>query len=100
MSRKLIVLLAVPALSFAQQPAAVQDTSRRSVAAQDAPRPITIPEAVRLARENNVAAVTSANQIRTAQNQVRSARAQRLPSLSASLSQNKSAGQRIGPQNT
>ncbi len=98
MSRKLIVLLAVPALSFAQRPATVQDTSARS--AQGGPVQITIQDAVRLARENNVSAVTAANSIRTAQNQVRSARAQRLPSLSASLSQNKSAGQRIGPQNT
>lgn len=100
MSRKLIALLAVPALSLAHRAAAAQDTTRQAAVAPDAPRPISLQEAVRLARENNVSAITAANQIRTAQNQVRSARAQRLPSLSASLSQNKSAGQRIGPQNT
>jgi len=100
MSRKLILLFAASALSFAPKPATAQDTTSRSVVAQGAPRPISVQEAVRLARENNVSAITAANQIRTAQNQVRSARAQRLPSLNASMSQNKSAGQRIGPQNT
>jgi outer membrane protein len=91
MSRKLIALLAVPALSFAQQPAAVQDSSIRA---------ITLQEALQLATENNVAAVTSANAIRSAQNTVRSARAQYYPTLSASAGQSRSAGDRIGQSGT
>jgi hypothetical protein len=66
MSRKLIILLAVPALSLAQQPSAVLDTSVHA---------ISLEEALRLSKENNVATVTSANAVRSAQNLVRSARA-------------------------
>jgi outer membrane protein len=91
MFRKLIPLLAAPALTFAQAPAAVQDTSLH---------PISLQEAVRLARENNVAAVTSENAIRSAQNQVRSARANYLPTLSGSMGQSRSAGERIGQSGT
>src|SRR5205085_4912228 len=58
MFSKLIPLLAVPALSLAQTPPPVQDTTLH---------PISVQEAVRLAQEGNVAAVTSTNQIRSFQ---------------------------------
>src|SRR5438874_7418335 len=87
MFSKLIILLAVPALTFAQQPTVLQDTIFH---------PISVTEAVKLAQQNNPAAITAANQIRSSENQVRSARAAFLPSLTTSLSQGKSAGQRLG----
>jgi outer membrane protein len=88
---KLTTLLVVPALAFAQAPAPVQDTMYH---------PISLVEALRLAKENNVAAITTENSIRLAQNQVRSARAQWLPSVNGNISQNKSAGDRIGQSGT
>ena len=88
MFRKLIPLLAAPAWLGAQQPAT--DTAFH---------PISMGEAVRLAKENNVSNVTAANSVRSFNNTVRSARAAMLPDLTANASQSKSAGQRVGPGN-
>lgn len=88
MFRKLIPLLAAPVWIGAQQPAT--DTTFH---------PITMAEAVRLAKENNVSNITSANSVRSANNSVRSARAAMYPTLNASAGQSKSAGQRVGPGN-
>ena len=87
MLRNLTLLLATPAVLAAQQ---VTDTTFH---------PISVNEAVRLANENNVSNITAANAIRTANNNVRSARAAMIPTLNASAGQSKSAGQRVGPGN-
>ena len=63
MFRKLIALLAAPMVLGAQQ---MTDTTFH---------PITITDAVRLARDNNVSNVTAANTVRSATYSVRSARA-------------------------
>ncbi len=89
MRGKLIALLAAPALLGAQQ--AIPDATFR---------PISLAEALRLAHENNVQNITSDNAIRTANNSVRSARAQLyFPNVNATLGQNKSYGERLGPSN-
>ena len=88
MFRKLIPLLAAPVWLGAQQ--AVTDTTFH---------PISMTEAVRLAKENNVSNITSANSVRSANNSVRSARAAMYPNFTASAGQSKSAGQRVGPGN-
>ncbi|HSQ30226.1 MAG TPA: TolC family protein [Gemmatimonadaceae bacterium] len=88
MFRKLIPLLAAPVWLGAQQP--VTDTTFH---------PISMTEAVRLAKENNVSNITAANTVRSANNSVRSARAAMYPTLTASAGQSKSAGQRVGPGN-
>lgn len=94
MLSKLIPLLVAPALLGAQQQvqavAAMGDTSFH---------PISMAEAVRLAKENNVANISGNNSIRLANNAVRAAKAQLYPTLNATAGQNKSAGQRVGPQN-
>jgi outer membrane protein len=84
MFRKLIVLLAAPVVVGAQQ---MTDTTLR---------PISITEAVRLARENNVSNITAVNGVRSASNSVRAARAALYPTLNASAGQTKSAGDRLG----
>jgi outer membrane protein len=84
MFRKLIVLLAAPVVVGAQQ---MPDTTLR---------PISITEAVRLARENNVSNITASNGVRSATNSVRAARAALYPTLNASAGQTKSAGDRLG----
>ena len=84
MFRKLIVLLAAPVVVGAQQ---MTDTTLR---------PISITEAVRLARENNVSNITAINGVRSASNSVRAARAALYPTLNASAGQTKSAGDRLG----
>jgi len=84
MFRKLIFLLAAPVVVGAQQ---MTDTTFH---------PITITDAVRLARENNVANITAANSVRSANNSVRSARAQLYPTLTGTAGQTKSAGDRLG----
>src|SRR5262249_11400824 len=62
---------------------------------------ITLAEALRLAKDNNVSAVTSENAIRSANNAIRSARAQLYyPNISASAGQSWSAGDRIGQSGT
>ena len=68
MLRKLIVLLAAPAILGAQQ--ATTDPTLR---------PISMAEAVRLAKENNVSNITAANSVRSANNSVRAARAAMYP---------------------
>lgn len=83
MFTKLAILLAAPVVLAAQQ-------------TSETYRPISLQEAIRLVRENNVAAITSANTIRTASNSVRAARAQLFPTVNASAGQNKSAGERPG----
>jgi outer membrane protein len=88
MFRKLIPLLAAPVWLGAQQP--VTDTTFH---------PISMTDAVRLARENNVSNITASNAVRSSNNNVRAARAAMYPDLTASASQSKSAGQRVGPGN-
>jgi outer membrane protein TolC len=83
MFSKLVILLAAPAI----------------LAAQTTPagfRPISLAEAIRLTKENNVQVIQSANAIRQASNTARSARAQLYPTLSVNAGQSKSAGQRPG----
>ena len=84
MFNKLVILLAAPAVLAAQQ--RVDSTYRQ----------VTLAEAIRLAKENYVSSVTSANAIRSASNQVRAARANYLPTLALSAGQSKSAGDRLG----
>lgn len=88
MFRQLIVLLAAPLALGAQQP--VTDTTLH---------PISLADAVRLANENNVANITAANAVRSANNGVRSARAALLPNVNVSAGQNKSYGDRLGQSN-
>jgi outer membrane protein len=97
MFRKLIPLLAAPAIVGAQQQVQVQPQVQPP--ADTTFHPISIAEAVRLAKENNVANITAANTIRTANNGVRSARAAFIPTLTASAGQGISAGQRLGQAN-
>jgi len=99
MFTKLISLLAVPVLASAQQ---VQRTQQVQVQqpVDTAFRPISLADAVRLAKENNVSAITANNAIRSANLQVRSARAQLLPNVSATAGQGKSAGDRLGQSGT
>jgi outer membrane protein len=89
MFRKLIpLLLAAPVVLGAQQ---MTDTSLHQVSLQ---------EAVKLAKENNVTAVTAANSVRSSTLQIRSAKAQLYPNVSLSAGQNKSIGDRVGPSQT
>ncbi|HEY4218956.1 MAG TPA: TolC family protein [Gemmatimonadaceae bacterium] len=88
MFRKLIVLLAVPAFVGAQQ--AMTDTTFHQ---------ISMADALRLAHDNNYQNITSDNAIRSANNSLRSAHAQLYPTLSASASQSKSYGERLGQSN-
>jgi outer membrane protein len=85
MFRKLILLLAAPVVLGAQQQMA--DTTFH---------PITIADAVRLARENNVSNITAGNTVRSANYSVRSARAALYPTLNATASQTKTAGDQLG----
>src|SRR5690242_5882267 len=82
MFRKLVILLAAPALLSAQQ--------------GDSVRAISLQDAIRLARENYVGAVTAENAVRSANLQVRSIRSQLWPSLTTSFGASKSAGQKLG----
>jgi outer membrane protein len=84
MFAKLMPLLVAPALVGAQQ---MTDSTFH---------PISQQEAVSLAKQNNISAITAANAVRTANNNVRTARAQLFPTLSASAGQGKSAGDRLG----
>ena len=93
MHRKLIVLLAAPAVLGAQQTPQAQQVTTDSTL-----RPITMADAVRLAKENNVSNITSYNAVRSANNSVRSARAAMFPTLTASAGQSISAGQRVNNQ--
>lgn len=80
-----IALFAAPALAGAQQ--TMPDTTFH---------PISLAEALRLAHDNNVSNITAANSIRSANYNIRSARAELYPNVSASASQNRSAGDRLG----
>jgi len=92
MFNKLVILLAVPAVLSAQQMPAIPAGTFR---------PISLAEALRLAKENNVAATTSANSIRSANNAIRSTKAQLYyPNVSISAGQSRSAGDRIGQSGT
>lgn len=91
MRRKLIALLvAAPAIMAAQQPAMTDSTFKQ----------ISLVDALRLAHDNNVSNITADNSIRSATNQVRSARAQWYPTLSASAGQNIQQGNRVGEANS
>ena len=96
MFTKLITLLAVPALVAAQ----TQQMTQATVAQDPSFRPITLAEAVRLAKENNVSNVTAANSVRSSTLSIRSAKAQLYPSVSASAGQGISAGDRVGQSGT
>jgi outer membrane protein len=87
MFRKLIPLLAAPVWLGAQQPAT--DTTFH---------PISMTDAIRLAKENNVSNITAANSVRSSNNNVRAARAAMYPTLDLRASQSKSAGQRVNNQ--
>jgi outer membrane protein len=99
MFTKLISLLAVPAVVGAQQLPAQQQVQVQQPT-DTAFHPISLGDAVRLAKENNVGAITANNSIRSANLQVRSARAQLLPSVSLTAGQGKSAGDRLGQSGT
>ena len=86
MQLKLIALLAAPAILGAQQP--TTDSTLR---------PITMADAVRLAKENNVSNITAYNSVRSANNSVRAVRAAMYPTLTASAGQSISAGPRLNP---
>jgi len=93
MHRKLIVLLVAPAILGAQQtPQAQQAATDSSL------RPISLGDALRLAKENNVSNITAYNAVRSANNGVRGARGAMMPTLTASAGQSKSAGQRVNNQ--
>src|ERR1700754_1451400 len=88
MRTKLIALLiAAPAFLGAQAASATNDSTFRQ---------ISLTDALRLAHDNNVSNITADNAIRTANNNVRSAKAAMYPTLSASAGQSKSAGDRLG----
>jgi outer membrane protein len=98
MFTKLIPLLAVPVVLGAQQMTPSKATTQQTV--DSTFRPISLTEAVRLAKENNVGAITAANSVRSANLQIRSARAQLFPSVTGSLGQNISAGISYGGSGT
>jgi outer membrane protein len=85
---KLIVLLAAPVALGAQ---AVTDTTLH---------PISLAEAIRLAGDKNVSNIIASNNIRSANNSVRQARAAFIPQVSLSASQSRSSGERLGPGNS
>lgn len=90
MRSKLIALIvAAPAIMAAQQPAMIDTTFKQ----------VSLADALRLAHDNNVSNITADNAIRTANNSVRSAKAQWYPTLSASAGQSIQQGQRLGPSN-
>jgi outer membrane protein len=89
MYRKLCVLAALAPLSIAGAQSAVSPA--------DSLRPISLQEAVRLAQRNAPAAIQARGQLRTASSAVRSSLGSFIPSLSASLSQNKRSAERFDP---
>jgi outer membrane protein len=93
MRGKLIVLIAgVPALLGAQQ---MQSTGMQDTTFH----PISLTEALRLANDNNVQNITADNAIRTANNTLRSTKAQWYPNLQATAGQSIQQGDRLGPSN-
>ncbi|MGH7618085.1 MAG: TolC family protein [Gemmatimonadaceae bacterium] len=89
MFTKLTILALVPVVLAAQQ--AQMDT---------AAHPVSAAEAVKLAQQNNLSAISSENAVRTATNTIRSTKAQLYPTLSLTAGQNISAGDRIGQSGT
>src|SRR3954470_4183269 len=89
-SKLIAFLVAAPAILAAQQPMAMSDSTFRQ---------ISLADALRLAHDNNASNITADNSIRSASNQVRSARAQWYPNLTASAGQNIQQGDRLGPSN-
>jgi outer membrane protein len=87
MFTKLIVFALLPAALAAQQ----MDTTYHA---------ISVAEAVRLAHQNNLSVISAENAVRSANNAIRTARAQLYPNLTASVGQGISAGDKLGPQNT
>lgn len=67
------------------------------VVPSDSMRPISLEEAVQLAQRNNTAAVAARGQVKMANSSVRSAWGSFLPSLSASMGQNKRSSDRFDP---
>jgi outer membrane protein len=92
-SKLIAILVAAPSLLAAQQ-------TPQSPVIDTAFHQISLADALRLAKENNVSNITAENAIRTANNQVRSARAQWYPNLTATAGQNIQQGDRLGPSNT
>jgi outer membrane protein len=92
MFTKLISLLVVPVLAGAQQ--------TQQMPADTTFRPISLADALRLAKENNVGNITAANSVRSANLQVRSARAELYPNVRATAGQGISAGDRVGQSGT
>src|SRR5688500_5582141 len=92
MFKTLIVFALLPLSgAVAQQPAGSPP------AAQDTLRPISLDEAVALAQRSNPLAVQARGQIRTAESSVRSVWGSFIPSVSASMSQNKRSAERFDP---
>lgn len=94
--QKLVALLAIPCLAQgigAQEgtPTALGDTTLH---------PISLTEAVQLAKKNAPAAVQARGQVRNAESAVRSSYGQYLPNVNFNMGQSKQAGQRFGPQGT
>lgn len=71
--------------------------SGATAVAQDSLHPISLQEAVSLAQRNAPAAVQARGQLRTTASAVRSAKGAFLPSVSASMSQRKTSGERFDP---
>jgi outer membrane protein len=69
--------------------------AQNPLVAMDSLRPVSIQEAVSLAQRNAPAAVQARGQLRTSASAVRSAYGAFIPSLSASMNQNKQSGQRF-----
>lgn len=90
MFRKLLVLAAL-------LPLTVVSAQMPIVISQDSLRPISLEEAVSMARRNAPAAVQARGQLRTTASAVRSAYGAFLPSLSGSMGQNKQGGERFDP---
>jgi outer membrane protein len=99
MFRKLVTLLAVPALASAQVVPQMPQAQKQG-SADSTFRPISLADALRLAKENNVSNITANNSVRSSNLTVRSARAQLYPSLTASAGQGISAGDRVGQSGT
>ena len=91
--RFIVALVATPALLSAQV------TSQSGVAAlREAPRAISLDEAVRLAQRNAPATVQARNAIRTNNAAVQQARSQFLPQVTMSANGTRQGGDRFNPQ--
>jgi outer membrane protein len=86
----LLLAFARPSDAAGQAPAASDDSLR----------PISLDEAIRLARENAPAAVQARGEIRTSNSAVRSAYGAFLPNFNFTMGQSESRGRRQGPTGT